>query len=124
MKRADYGPTVLAILVWGVVSAGVAFAQRANGASKLMVTVTVPPICTVAVTAGALSAENAIDVRCRNLPREHPQPVVSEAPVAMVTDNALVGTDAIVDGAAPRDANPDAGAEVADDPVTMVVINF
>jgi hypothetical protein len=81
MKRRTNVSTVLAILLMLVSTAGsdVSRAQRANGAAKLMVSVTVPSICTVAVTPGQLSASEAIDVRCRNLPASHPQPVVTEA---------------------------------------------
>jgi hypothetical protein len=108
MKCNSPSPTVLVLAL--LLTAGSTYvpAQRASGgAGKLVVTVTVPPICTVAVTPGEWSAEEAIDVQCRNLAADQPQPVVSDATVA-------------------SDATPEisGNSSASTDPVAMVVINF
>ena len=100
--------TILALVVLSMASPAVVLAQRGSGgAGKLVVTVTVPPICTVAVTPGEWSAAEAIDVQCRNLADDQPQPVVSD-----VSDVS--------------DATPEisANSSAAANPVAMVVINF
>jgi hypothetical protein len=110
MKRYYINSTVIPILVvlLSTASAGEALAQKpANGAAKMVVSVTVPPICTVAVTPGEWSADEAIDVQCRNLPADHPQPVVT---------NAMPASDAT--------AEVSEGSTASENPVAMVVINF
>jgi hypothetical protein len=76
--------------------------------AELTVSVTVSPICTV-----TSSAEGATNVRCRNLGRNQPAPIVSdETPVVAVTEEQSVASE--------NPENPDAPVAVT----TMVVINF
>jgi hypothetical protein len=123
MKNRSPRSSVLAVLLLLLSTAGAnaTLAQKAGGGAKLMVTVTVPPICTVAVTPGQLSAAEAIAVRCRNLPDSHPQPVVTEAQpgpdATMVADDGSEVAETPESTADQSDVDPVA-------PPAMVVINF
>ena len=56
----------------------------------LTIGVIVDPICTLAVTPGEWSADEAIDIACRNLPKSHPAPRVTDAPGAAGNSAATV----------------------------------
>ena len=78
----------------------VAGTPRSNQDAHLTVSVTVPPICTVQIADGESTAEEAVVLRCRNLPDQHPEPRI-------------------------QDAEPVASGEAgSDESLTMVVINF
>jgi hypothetical protein len=129
MKHQRNSSTVLAILVVLLSTAGsdVSRAQRAGGGgAKLVVSVTVPPICTVAVTPGPVSAAEAIAVRCRNLPAAHPQPVVTEA---MADATMIAGRRPLIFEAPAGTVDPLDPAQTIDpigaaNQVAMIVINF
>jgi hypothetical protein len=46
--------------------------------ARLTVSVTVPPICTVAISESE-PTEEAVVLQCRNLPDDHPEPRVEDA---------------------------------------------
>jgi hypothetical protein len=85
-------------LLW---TAGLVAQKPGGGGAELTVSVTVTPICTVAVKPGELSAGGAIDVRCRNLAANQPEPIVSETIIESIEETS-----------APADA------------IGVVVINF
>jgi hypothetical protein len=76
-------------------------AQTTGRDHRLTVSVTVSPICTVAVTPGEQSADEAVDVQCRNLAEGQPEPEIDDAEPA-------IGD----------------GSTVSDGSVRLVVINF
>ena len=130
MERHKNRSTLLALLLVLLSTAGsdVSRAQRANGAAKLVVSVSVPPICTVAVTPGQLSASEAVAVRCRNLPASHPQPVVTEATSATYAEVSTERRAEVVDASAaaidPLDAVGPIDPVDAANAVSVIVINF
>jgi hypothetical protein len=65
-------------LVWTAGSTAVLAGKTASD-TNLTVGVTIDPTCTIAVTAGEWSADEAVEVDCRNLPDSHPDPLVHEA---------------------------------------------
>jgi hypothetical protein len=85
-------PRLLALLLAiGCVSRSPAVAdqgpERATTAENLTIAVTVEPVCTVTVNTGKSSADDAVDVGCRNLRSGQPEPLVIEA------DETTPGTD-------------------------------
>ena len=76
------------------------FAQRrGGGGAEMTVSVSVTPICTVAVRPGEWS-DRAIDVQCRNLGASQPPPLVSHT------------------------ASEAAGEVTSPEDVALIVINF
>jgi hypothetical protein len=67
-------------------SAGLLAQKGGGGGAELTVSVTVSPICTVAVTPGEWLSDQAIDVRCRNFAAGQPQPVVTRTPLQATED--------------------------------------
>jgi hypothetical protein len=88
-------------LLWAGRSAIVLAQPFAKGDAHLSVSVAVSPTCTIAVTPGEWSANEAIDVQCRNLPDGHPDPLVIDAAPVISEDS-----------------------DTSVDSVSMVVINF
>jgi hypothetical protein len=72
-----------------------------NQAARLTVSVTVSPICSVEITEGEATADEAVVLQCRNLPDQHPEPRIQDAEPMASGD-----------------------ATTSDEPATMVVINF
>ena len=93
------------VLVFALLSTAGLLAQKGGSGAELTVSVKVAPICTVAVTPGEWTVDQAIDVRCRNLAISQPQPVISPASIATAHEGSAVGTD-------------------GDGGVAMIVINF
>ncbi len=90
---------VLAFAWWAGSSA--VHAQTSGRDHHLTVSVTVSPICTVAVTPGEQPDDEAVDVQCRNLAEGQPEPEVDDAGLAIEN-----------------------GSTVSDGSVRLVVINF
>jgi hypothetical protein len=65
-------------LVWTAGSA-VVLAEKTASDTDLTVGVTIDPTCTIAVSPGEWSADEAVELDCRNLPESHPEPLVQEA---------------------------------------------
>jgi hypothetical protein len=84
------------------------FAQRpGGGGADLTVSVSVTPICTVAVRPGE-SVDHAVDVHCRNLGSMQPEP--------LVTDDASAVRSQV--------SSSDDGEVPSADAVRLIVINF
>ena len=75
-------------------TAGLVAQKPGGGGAELTVSVTVTPICTVAVKPGEQTAGDAINVRCRNLGANQPEPIVSETTVES-TEESSASSDAI-----------------------------
>ena len=81
---------LLALLVaLAVISRSPAVAEQLSSRTddRLRIGVTVDPICTVVVTPGEWSADEAVDVACRNLPESHPEPSIRDGGAATVVIN-------------------------------------
>jgi hypothetical protein len=124
VKNSPRRSSVLALLLilLSTVGSSGTVAQKTSGGSKLVVSVTVPPICTVAVSPGQMSPTDAIAVSCRNLPESHPLPVVTEArPETAAPVITGTGTEVADMTGGPADSlEPVDSASL----VAMVVINF
>ena len=101
-------PRSVALVLALLATAGSRVVMTQRPGAELTVSVTVSPICTV-----TSSAAGATDVRCRNLGRNQPAPIVSdEMPVVAVTEEQIVASG--------NPDTPDAPQAV----MKMVVINF
>ena len=76
-------------------SVGLLAQKGGAGGGELTVSVTVTPICTVAVRPGEWRPEHAIDVRCRNFAVSQPQPVISQIPITPSEDRPDPALDAL-----------------------------
>jgi hypothetical protein len=65
-------------LVWTAGSV-VVLTEKTAFDTNLVVGVAVDSACTIAVTPGEWSADEAVELDCRNLPDSHPEPLVHEA---------------------------------------------
>jgi hypothetical protein len=98
----SHSPRLVALvlaLTWFAGSA--VHAQTSGRDHHLTVSVTVSPICTVAVTPGEQTDDGAVDVQCRNLAEGQPEPEIDDA------------------GPVIED-----GSTVSDGSVRLIVINF
>jgi hypothetical protein len=88
----------LPALAFAVLSTAGLLAQKGGSGAELTVSVTVTPICTVAVRPVRVT-EQALDLRCRNFAATQPQPLVMHGADAIIFGDALVrdgGADVIV----------------------------
>jgi hypothetical protein len=82
---------VLLVALAGISRSPAIAEQRSSRTDDTLTTgVTVDPTCTVAVTPGEWSGGEAIDIACRNLPKSHPHPRVTDAPGAAGNSAATV----------------------------------
>ncbi len=88
-----------------VAGSGAVIAQKSGRDRRLTVSVTVPPICIVAVTPGERSADEAVDVQCRNLSEGQPEPQIDDSAETSVEDSTRAD-------------------EALDESVRLVMINF
>jgi hypothetical protein len=69
---------VALVVIVGAFSQSPAVAeQMTRRADTLAIGVTVDPICTIAVIPNAWTADEAVNLACRNLPDAHPEPQVT-----------------------------------------------
>jgi hypothetical protein len=68
---------VALVVIVGAFSQSAAVAEQMRRADTLSIGVTVAPICTIAVTPGEWTADGAVNLACRNLPENHPEPLVT-----------------------------------------------
>jgi hypothetical protein len=90
---AYLSPRSIALALTLVCTAGsvVVLTEKTAFDTNLVVGVAVDSACTIAVTPGEWSADEAVELDCRNLPDSHPEPLVHEAlPTAPAGDAMTV----------------------------------
>jgi hypothetical protein len=95
-KSVKNPPRRTAALVLAFLSSAGLLAQKGGaGGAELTVSVSVTPICTVAIRHGEWRPEQAIDVHCRNFAVSQPQPVISQLPIRTSEDRPEPALDAL-----------------------------
>ncbi len=76
-------------------SAALGAQKSGPGGAELTVTVTVAPVCTVAVTPDESSADHTVAVRCRNLSGSQPQPIISHTAIGLTEGESAMPTNGV-----------------------------
>jgi hypothetical protein len=86
--------TAAVVLVF-LSSAGLVAQKSGPGGAELTVSVTVAPVCTVAVTRDESSAHQAVAVRCRNFAISQPQPIISHMAIETTGEGSATFTEGV-----------------------------
>lgn len=81
------------VLVFALLSTAGLAAQKGDPGANLRVSVTVAPICTIAVRPDDDAAGHGIELRCRNFAATQPAPLVTRAGTGTMGDRLAVLRD-------------------------------